>query len=541
MVPGVSYLSRLSAAAGYTAVAGGSLVLMGWLLRLPGLVAINPVLGTMTPETAFCFVLTGAALLLARPESTPSWKHRLAKISAGLVILKSLLTLIETWPGWSLSIDQLLFKGSVSKIFPGRMPAATALTFLFVGLAVVLLDTQARRPRPSELLALAAVLIVLLALIGYGYGYVSVFLLPIRRPLAFHTLLLMLVLSFGILVARPGQGLMGLALSESSGGVMVRRLLPAALAIPILVGWLVVEGQRAGLYSNVLSLAYFALSIIVVFGALIWVTAGSLHDMDNRRRQAEAEIHTLNEQLEHRVLERTAQLEAANNELEAFSYSVSHDLRAPLRHIAGFIALLERHAANSLDDQSKRFISIIESSSREMGHLIDDLLAFSKMARVGMMASVVDLRCLVQQVIGELEQSTKEGRPTWIIRDLPSVEGDPAMLRLALVNLISNAVKFTQGRSERRIEIGSTDTEHEIVFYVRDNGVGFDMQYAHKLFGVFQRLHFNQEFEGTGIGLATVRRIIHRHGGRTWAEGEPGKGATFYCSLPKGGQSHGPS
>ena len=268
----------------------------------------------------------------------------------------------------------------------------------------------------------------------------------------------------------------------------------------------------------------------------VFAAARDITERNRVKEKRAAELIIANKELAFQNEEkgkRAAELISANKELEAFSYSVSHDLRAPLRHINGYVDLLLSRFYDYLPDKARHYLDNIADSSRQMGTLIDDLLQFSRIGRQEKRLVEFDMNTLVHEVLVSIKQDNQERNIEWCIATLPSVYGDKAMFHLVWTNLLSNAVKFTRTREKTIIEINVLDENDVFIFSVHDNGVGFDMQYAQKLFGVFQRLHPIDEFEGTGIGLANVHHIVLRHGGRTWAVGEPDKGATFYFSLPK--------
>jgi light-regulated signal transduction histidine kinase (bacteriophytochrome) len=241
-------------------------------------------------------------------------------------------------------------------------------------------------------------------------------------------------------------------------------------------------------------------------------------------------VRGFNAELEQRVRERTAELEAANAELEAFCYSVSHDLRAPLRAVDGYARMLQEDYAGRLDAEAERLLGVVRGNARRMGQLIDDLLAFSRLGRQQPVAQSVDMTRMAADVVDEVRGDRAVAVE---LAALPPAKADPALLRQVWTNLIGNAVKYSAKKSDPRVVISGHVNGQENVYSVADNGAGFDMRYADKLFGVFQRLHRTDEFEGTGVGLAIVQRVVTRHGGRVWAQGKPGEGACFYFTLPK--------
>jgi signal transduction histidine kinase len=530
-------LRRVAMLSGVAVMLLGILGLAGWLAGVGKLARISWRYIPMAQSTAWSCLFLGAGLL--RYGSRPLEGRGLG-LALALVLLTAVfgfLNCLEYFIGVDLSLEEVWFPATeqFGRVVTNRMSPMTGGGMFISGIALFLL----LRPR-YPLRNLSGVLGLLVAMQGLVGATGYLFGTPLLYggeviPMAATTTVAFLVLGVGLTAAAglecwPLRALVG----PSVRAGLLRVFLPLMVAIVIAQGWL--HQIILGLGSNpALTAALLALGFAGVMVLVITAVGGAVSkDLDRARaarQQAEAEIRLLNRALEGRVRERTAQLEAANRELEAFSYSVSHDLRAPLRGIDGWtLAFLEDYA-HRLDGQGRTYLERVRTETQHMGQLIDDMLSLSRVGRTGMQRQPVDLTALAWEIIGRLRETGPERRVEFVIQEGLTAVGDPQLLEIALFNLLDNAWKFTGKRPKGLIEFSRGELEGQPVFLVRDNGAGFTPAYADKLFGAFQRLHKASEFPGTGIGLATVQRILHRHGGRVWAEAVADRGATFYFTL----------
>jgi signal transduction histidine kinase len=522
----VELTARLMAA---TVAALGALVLAGWSLDVRALMSGAPGLVAMNPLTAMAFVLGSGALWLSLARFDTGPVRQLAMALAGAVAIIGVLRLIG-YVGVDLGIDRLIFSDRLNaERIPNRMAPNTAAAFLLAGLALLGLGSPARRIHvAAQLLALLVLMISMVTLAGYAYEAGGLVQVRDFIPMALNTAIGFASLSVGILCAKPRMGLLAEIIGQDAGSRMARKLLPAVLGIPLLLGWLRLHGESEGLYDSRNGAAIMAASWAVILGAIVWWQARVLNRADAKRTTAEREIAALNYKLRRHATE----IEATNRELEAFSYSVSHDLRAPLRSITSFSQALLEDCGDMLDDQGRDYLDRVVRGGQKMAELIEDMMILSRISRSEMQRTPVDLSATALEVANGLAQGQPNREVEVKVKPGLVTNGDPKLLRIMMENLLANAWKFTGPCPDPRIEFGALPGDNgEPVFYVRDNGAGFDMKHAGRLFTPFQRLHSEADFPGTGVGLATVQRVVRRHGGTVWAQSKVSEGATFFFTV----------
>jgi signal transduction histidine kinase len=411
---------------------------------------------------------------------------------------------------------------------PGRAGGNTALLFLCLGGGMALGLGRSHRTRAvSDVLVLSSAAICLFALTSRLFGARSQYPLASNDPMQLSTAVIGFALGTATVLQRPERGVGQLLGCSTSGGVLARRLLPIVIGAPIAIAWLTLLGVESGVFDTAVASAIRVVAGIIILVSVLVGSGRAVDRLETVRHGNEAQIR----QMVHDISRHSEDLQRTNRELESFSYSISHDLRAPIRHIAGFAELLSNHAGARLDARSQNYLSTIIDSAQNAGQLIDELLEFSRIGRAALRTTNVDLGAIARDSWNNLIMERRGRDIQFDVGALPTVHADPTLIGAVVTNLISNAVKYTAPRPRAVIEITAKRAGDEVLVDVCDNGVGFDMKYADKLFGVFQRLH-GDEFPGSGIGLATVKRIVERHGGRIWADGKLDVGATFHFVLP---------
>lgn len=511
------FLLRFSRRASAVIMAIGGLVWLGWLFKIQILKGGAPHLIAMDPLTAGLFILCGIALF--RTSKGRKSSDGLILLCAGAITLGGAMKILECMFGLDLHFGEPLFRGEAMN---------TALSFICCGAALLLLDVETKRGfRLAQVLIILVGLIGLLALIGYAYRVLPLYSIGSRIPMALNSAIAFELFSLTALSVRPADGVMKVITSDTTGGAMARRLLPAAVLIPLVLGALRFSSEKHRFFEIESGISLFAFANIVLFTAVIWWNAKLLYQAEQERQQAMEKLKRL-----------TQDLERSNTELQQFAYVASHDLTEPLRMITSYLELLGGHVRRKLGVEEQEFIGYALDGARRMQGLIQDLLDYARVDTRGRPMEPTDCEQVLETVLANLKLAVGENHAVIEHDRLPVVKGDSAQLMLVFQNLIGNAIKF-HGKDAPKIHVGASRNNGEWVFEVKDNGIGIDPKNFNRLFVLFQRLHTRREYPGTGMGLAICKKIIERHGGRIWIESKPNNGAAFFFTLPSGEERPG--
>jgi signal transduction histidine kinase len=514
---GGTKLPRLAKVASGFVVVVSCLVFTGWVVGIRPLIRILPSAVAMHPLTAAVFICAGLSLWrqVGNGERITGKRDGMAQALAVVVALAGALRLCDYAFNFPFHLEELFIsKGAEALQQPNEIAPNTAFNFLVCGLALLMLDTELRRGIcPGQWVILPAGLIALLALIGYSYNVLSLYRMGMANPMALETAICFAALCAGFMVARPRQGVMAVLTSKTTSGVLARRLIPAAILVPWILGALLVLGEQKGYYGREYAISVFAIASIVIFTWLIGWNAELLSRAEERLRKTRAE------------------LERSNAELQEFASVASHDLSEPLRMVVSYLELLADRTRGKLEPQAQEFVQAAVDGAMRMQALIRDLLAYARVDARGSKFEPTDCEEAFRVAARNLKLAIEETRAAVSYEHLPTVMGDPVQLIQVFQNLVGNALKF-HGDGEPKVDVEAHRQDGEWVFSVKDNGIGIDPKYFERIFVIFQRLHTRQEYPGTGMGLAICKRIIERHGGRLWVESEPGQGSTFWFTLP---------
>jgi signal transduction histidine kinase len=504
----------------YCATATGIIalvVLTGWIFKIDAAKRILPEFVAMNPATAVCFIFSVISVFLIT-EASKKTSHKITGYALAItVLIMASLKLTGIIMNKEVFIDTTLFHDALNE--PGRisnsMAPNTAISFILLALSLLLINiSRPGHKLPSQYVSIILGIFSLLSVLGYLYRVKFFYGFYNQIPMALPTAFGFLLMSFAVLFTHPEKGITGELTRTRSGATAAAFLIPSAVLIPTILGYLRLYIEWKGFLELEFGTSLLILSIILLLLLIIWFTIKTLNHRDDLRRQAEES------------------LSAVNKELSAFTYSVSHDLRAPLRAMNSYSSILLKDHSADLNDEAKQFLASIQANALRMGNLVDDLLKFSHLGKKEIERTVIDMNVLTREVIDQLNR-TMPHKAEISVAPLHNINGDTGLIRQAMTNLISNAIKYSSRKEKPQVRIESAELNGIITFKIIDNGAGFDMKFADKLFGVFQRLHNQDEFEGTGVGLAIVHRIITKHGGQVWAESILGEGAAFYFSLPK--------